>query len=271
MLKLFVSIDLVGSTKFKANPPSSFPPSFSPKGYSPISSPDNWVEWYKHILLMLIELPNSHLLDYTVWKIQGDEVIYSIDIQNKESLIKTLSTFYRSLGFASSFVRPMSQESLDVKAAAWLAFIDEQHNVTIRDNPMEYVGISFDEGFRVAGAFAKKRMFAVTFEIAKIVSTQTPQFIHLLKFERLKGVWNDRGYPVLWYSENPSDEMYGWDYDVELDSDLYSCFKKKVQLDSSGGVSGIEPQEQIMMKIENSLSGRAKSHWDLIKAKLGIS
>lgn len=156
---------------------------------------------------------------FTTWKFQGDEILFFAEVSAQEGLVQGVKKTYNVLQERSLAIRKETDDALDVKAAAWIAFIDSTTNRVFYPNdfvenqgtrkyhyPPDFIGTSIDEGFRVAKAFSASCRLAMAFELACcLIETEAHSRIYVVGAQELKGIWNTKPekkyYPALWYSE----------------------------------------------------------------------
>lgn len=308
-LLAFASFDIVGSTNYKA-------------------TNLDWAKDYQGFL-QEIEKGITKIVGWKVWKRLGDEIIFVRELQpekietrsetvaekrereGKEKIEKKeyqlsgiVEDIYENLILLSGYFRRQEisgYKSLDIKAAMWLAYIDESINITYQDISkntalQDYIGVSMDEGFRVAHACTQPRMLALSFELAYIISTilhhttleadkdKSISNIFFLSYQKLKGIWFDRGYPVYWYVdaknlENEKDEI---GYDAEINNTLMQRFldrlhyyRSKLTYKPTRTSSFIElnhwkEDNDVLKKIEMALLGQYEKHHQKIKGFYNI-
>ncbi len=78
----------------------------------------------------------------------------------------------------------------------------------------DFVGLDIDIGFRGAGYSWSKKL-QVSLDLAYMLSScddRYLKFLKILKRKRLKGVWSERAYPIIWFDPIWAEE--DWDLDV---------------------------------------------------------
>jgi hypothetical protein len=204
---LFVSFDLSGSTDFK------------PKNLD--SWGDTFYDFFEAVARTMTLEYRAATPDifFTTWKFQGDEILFFAEVSTQEGLVQGVKKTYDVLQERSLAIRKETGGALDVKAAAWIAFIDSTTNRVFYPNdfvenqdtpkyhyPPDFIGTSIDEGFRVAKAFSASCRLAIAFELACcLIETEAYSRIYVVGAQELKGIWNKQPekkyYPALWYSE----------------------------------------------------------------------
>jgi hypothetical protein len=204
---LFVSFDLSGSTDYKPKNPDSWG--------------DTFYEFFRALAkTMTIEYrADTPDIFFKTWKFQGDEILFFAEVSTQESLVQGVKKAFAVLQEQSIAICKESNDALDVKAAAWIAFIDgttnrvfypndfvENQGTPTYDYPPDFIGTSIDEGFRVAKAFGAPCRLALAFELACcLIETAAHNRIYVVGAQQLKGIWNKQEskkyYPALWYSE----------------------------------------------------------------------
>lgn len=117
---------------------------------------------------------------------------------------------------------------LQLKATAWIARVSEvkmaedlNENITgnicyyydnkvnivsnyeQREKFREYQGKDIDLGFRIASENTVARKLSLSVELAYILSKNENinQKLYIVGYNKLKGVWNNRPYPIIWYHD----------------------------------------------------------------------
>lgn len=224
-VRLFLSVDLSGSTAFKN----------SQDGEQRERAIPRWVTVFETFYR---DFPAKFRSQYqetqtsrsgsdecpALWKAVGDELVFCGRVNNRTSVMKALMAFIDTL---HSYRKLLADEKipLNVKGAGWLAAFPEPNRaVQLRslngnvnfltasealeaaaDNqPFEYdfLGKAIDTGFRVA-SLARPERFALSVQLARLlVSAEDGSgFDHWIRFDLptvLKGVNGGEGYPVLY-------------------------------------------------------------------------
>lgn len=224
-VRLFLSVDLSGSTAFKNSKDGEARKS----GATP-----NWVTIFQQFYS---DFPSLYAAEFrkqtnasagadvcpALWKAVGDELVFCGRITNKKSCAVALNAFIKTLH--AYRWRLMDQGvNLNVKGAGWLAaFPEPNRTVQLRvkdgapqllpasealeisadEEPFEFdfLGKAIDTGFRVAKR-AQPDRFVLSVQLARLVASDGPNlgFGHQVRLERpstLKGVNRDEPYPNL--------------------------------------------------------------------------
>lgn len=233
-LRLFLSVDLAGSTAFKAGDGGKTVGETSEQAWVKITRqfyhefPKAVANFYRQ------ELNNIHTAlegkHPRTWKTVGDEILFCCRIVNLHHLCICINSFLAALNTYGEVLQ--SEETpLDVKGSGWVAAFPSP-NVTVSLNPehrtadqfpeefeaasdFEFAGVDFlgngvDTGFRIS-QFCSTSVFAMNVELAWLLSTTVslnasaatvPKyqmqriFLHLGRRE-LKGVIKGRPYPII--------------------------------------------------------------------------
>ncbi len=215
---LFFSFDIVNSTAYKTV---------------------NYYGWsvvIDHIISELrIEVKNK-IPRAELWRILGDEVIFIVDVCDREFIFEYISSIYSILidfvndleegtffdkieNFSGTIVNLMKVENIiSLQACAWIAAVTDK--MEIKDKSYsgyvenlfeiieesknikfyEFIGIDIDTGFRLSEQTREKRL-VLSFELAYMLSKR-PDFserLNIITYRKLKGVWNGDAYPIIWY------------------------------------------------------------------------
>lgn len=208
---IFFSFDIVNSTKYK-------------------SATGSWPLVIRSLLDTIRErvARTDSLSDSRLWRVIGDEMIFIIPVQSKANLCDIVSGIFAvtqkisiSLKDGKFFELIQGQQlksaeieilkrqnTLSIKAAAWIAVINDHlknpfDNIVIyyegpaQDGRIsEFLGEDIDAGFRLK-AYTQDRRLCLSVELAAFVEEKN--LLHIMDYTRLKGVWNESLYPVIWY------------------------------------------------------------------------
>lgn len=225
-IRLFLSVDLSGSTAFKDSPAGVD----RDGGATP-----RWVTVFQRFYT---DFPAKYAGNYqrlrnelsgndqcpTLWKAVGDELIFCGRTTNKRSISVALVSFIQTL---HDYRKDIFSENTDLnlKGAAWLAAFPEPNRaVQLRKanggpdlltasealeeaadkRPFDYdfLGKAIDTGFRVAST-AKPQRFSLSVQLARLL-TSAPRGlgndydIHIDQPILLKGVNGGEPYPILY-------------------------------------------------------------------------
>lgn len=213
-VNLFFSFDIVNSTMYK-------------------SITGNWPLIIRQLLedIRSTVFKISDLSTCSLWRVIGDEMIFVMPIYSTEELVIVVDSIFEvtqkisrrlKLGkFFDSLVGQSIQKAdiellkfqtpLSIKAAAWIAIINEKvefpyecikfnysassQNQTIT----EYLGRDIDAGFRLK-SYTQDRRLIVSYELAYLLAKYgKTNELFIMDYVRLKGVWNETLYPIIWY------------------------------------------------------------------------
>ena len=172
-----------------------------------------------------------------VWKIVGDEIIFTVDVRSAKDIpdilyyandiLLTVNKLLekRSMSVDPGLdIAPEAVRSVKFKATAWAAIvnnvikhrtyrIEPSENIYMQyrnqsDNPFgEYFGGDMDIGRRLQ-EYSRAGRLAVSFELAYILfSMNEGRFLQIVSYENIRGVWNNHAYPVIWYHRPKNSKM----------------------------------------------------------------
>lgn len=214
-VELFFSFDIVNSTLYKDT---------------------NYLGWQSVLITLLTDIQKNVTKDIPaaqLWRVLGDEIIFFVTIRDVEEIYSTIDAIYGILfvtnsklkneKFFESIDTEFSEKAIDwmkksnilaVQSAAWLAIILNGNNssFTPYDNIFtkysisesqqinEFLGQDIDTGFRLKKETQDRRL-VVSVELAAILSDKTEYLscLHIITYKSLKGVWQNRLYPIIWY------------------------------------------------------------------------
>ena len=224
-VRLFLSVDLSGSTAFKA----------SSKGVATDNTHEpKWVSSFHHFYS---DFPARYKANYSrttisetpgkcpvVWKAVGDELVFCGRVETRKCVAVALLSFINTLHDYRKYLLTNCPE-LDVKGAGWLAAFPEPNRaVRVRidaageeyisaseeleqaadQSPydFDFLGKAIDTGFRVAHLATPER-FAISVQLARLIA-QMPRgfgFDYSVRLDTpiiLKGVNRGVPYPFLY-------------------------------------------------------------------------
>lgn len=229
-LRLFLSVDLVGSTAFKARTADTE------------TAAEPYPEWVTKFRHFYREFPNILSSRYDralsandghecyqawapqVWKTIGDEIIFCCRLQSYEHLSACITAF---LGALDDYGKVLDHQGkqMDVKGAGWIAAFPApnvtveisydakaEHNADQMDEGLEsradsspadfdFLGKQIDGGFRTAKNAAPDRC-SMSLELAWLLADAVHSGALSVKFsyhgrQPLKGLIQDRPYPIV--------------------------------------------------------------------------
>ena len=204
MLRLFLSVDMVGSTEFKAR--------FTGQGS------EGWLEIFRSFFtsfpLMAAGQVAMEFLDdeatpaIDVWKVMGDEVVFVTTPSSAEELTAMLVALLRTMQLYED--KHFQQLPLRLKGTAWLADFDGQ-NIEIEIPELssktaahlDFIGPDIDLGFRIS-KFARPGSLVISLDVLEVVlsaANAERAALYLMGKEPLKGVMFGRPYPIVWMLE----------------------------------------------------------------------
>lgn len=208
-LKLFLSVDIVGSTEYKQQ--------------FQAGTTQDWLSLFLSFFTDFPQLLDAELAkkatqaDLTpppkvlLWKSLGDELIFTAEIRHRSSVACLLDAFRATLPLAMDNWRQNGNAGLPLKGAAWLAGFPVGNGeiplfspspvrpgVSLTDG-RDYIGPQVDTGFRVK-EHASPRRLALSADLAWLLVSSGAKHLPLYYEGELplKGVIKGRPYPVVW-------------------------------------------------------------------------
>lgn len=166
-----------------------------------------------------------------LWRVIGDEMVYVLPLESEEQLKLAVDAIFEvtqriSISLKSGKFFDLltnqslqkgeinilkTQNKLSVKATAWIAAINEKlispyDNISFYYEASansqilrEYLGRDVDTGFRLK-EYTQDRRLVINMELAcMLLKWGKSNNMHVMDYVRLKGVWNEALYPVIWY------------------------------------------------------------------------
>lgn len=227
LLYVFVSFDLVNSTEYKCNNPE-------------------WARVFYNFYLLTAEKFTGCFSrsEPIVWKRLGDEILFYIILRDKTEMYKLLEYVDETLTRIQEFLS--QYKSIYVKSSVWTAGIatyteDAENYSNVALSPkvykeydsLDFIGSDIDTGFRISKYVTKGRI-VVSAELAYILNKMEcpdgcediSKYLRIVDYEKLKGVWDNKPYPIVWYYSDWNNIKF--DYDEHVDSKIASNIKKKI-------------------------------------------
>ena len=208
---VFFSFDLVGSTKFK-------------------TEKTNWPYVISYFYDTVYKKLKYLIPQIKVWKYLGDEILLYVSICDFDSpsVIYTIpDTVYSiQLKVAEAIQKVSETKKLDVKSTIWMAGVqtvksekfnlstipqtDQNYkNLKVKLNvedqdQVDFLGPDMDIGFRIA-KFAFHHKIVLSADFAYLLYRTKPDDckiddkLRIVSFEKLKGVWDNKYYPIVWF------------------------------------------------------------------------
>jgi len=235
---LFYSFDLVNSTIFKT------------------SHAEEWPSVFKYFYdLIEKELESAHS-GVRVWKYIGDEVLFYKRITRLEELHSAPSKVWNVIKTVTNNLYKEHERTrmvLFIKSTMWIANVRYGGDLYSKSEKIEgndasniifpvsveegsqvgvydFLGPDIDLGFRLS-KFTGKSKVLLSAELAYLLYRQrgevendsNPNYrvednLRIVSYEKLKGIMNERRYPIVWYHETWNERSF--DYDEHFESDI---------------------------------------------------
>ena len=277
---LFISFDLVNSSRFKT------------------ANINNWFDVIYTVLDKIRTNMFSEIDGVELWRTIGDEIVFVLNITSREQLKQTIQEVFIILNevhenlkngnifndgqFSNEEIEYMIEQNiLGIKAAAWIALVSKRtpsrkkmrRNIkyifttsqTEKKPLTEFQGNDIDIGFRVSRYNTRSRRLALSVELAYILSEDAsinPK-LHIISYNKLKGVWDQRIYPVIWYHDEYIAKCKlekSFYYDEDEDDEIIEDYFKKIESNKirykdleyiNTKLNNIAENVNIIRKIEN--------------------
>lgn len=196
-LQLFLSVDIVGSTRLKQRENrSSGEQDWLPIVFSFLHAFPGEVE---KACAKLGGNPGEPL---GVWKLLGDEIIFTAEVRSVADIEVHLAAFVDALADR----RSRGTRGIEVKGTAWIAGFPVANSILpLGDGSSDFLGASIDTGFRLARLSTPRRL-SLSVELAWILlrDDRTSLDIRYAGRRQLDGVLVPGGYPAFYVDVSPS-------------------------------------------------------------------
>lgn len=171
-----------------------------------------------------------------LWRVLGDEAIFIVRINTENEIYKYIDiindilismvndlkngNMFENLSYFTKDERDLmkKQNIISLKGAAWIAVVSKmesngtsaingeyenisaQYNASDKYKIFEFLGNDIDTGFRISKETTERRLI-ISFELAYMLSKRTECLskIFIITYKKLKGVWQNKLYPIIWY------------------------------------------------------------------------
>jgi hypothetical protein len=256
-LYVFFSFDLVNSTIYKNRQKKMWPTVF----------------YYFYQIIK--EEIRREFNEIQVWKYIGDEILFFRDLKSSADLFQIVPGAFRALkstlGYLDKLFKTEDLKPLSLKGTLWIAPVievkgedfadfkpkwDESANIALNvtyeneSSFKDFLGPDIDIGFRIAH-YSWKEKLVVSADLAfLLLKSNTPgtddnqsvaNDLRIVSYEDLKGIWDSRYYPVIWYYDDWKKINDSFEYDDR--------FKEKIIGHIIGNI--IKGQTEKMDKLEH--------------------
>ena len=231
---LFFSFDIVNSTEYK-------------------NINDNW----KKIFNKFFESCKYYLKEHTkdsfrydakVWKMIGDEILFYLPVFSKEEIYHAPDCAFETLKNCIKILEFESERALGVKGTLWISYVkdyatdENADNIIIKEKEFDHYNLDFlgpdiDIGFRIS-KFSFNGQLVIDAKLAcyitkfgsEIDKKHISENMKIVSWEKLKGVWNNRHYPIVWYNNDWNRINESFQYDTKFYSSIVKNIINKVDI-----------------------------------------
>ncbi|MEW6237308.1 MAG: NUDIX domain-containing protein [Candidatus Omnitrophota bacterium] len=238
---IFFSFDIANSTRYKT--------------ISKQSGPESWPVMMHRFYEYIANGLKKRLQDsINIWKFVGDEVLLYKKINKIEEAIKCIEISYSLMHDVINFLHnefPDAKTHLSIKSVLWcadvkyvlpqnseelkgpiknIAILQESVNGLTKSVLLDFLGPDVDIGFRIAKCATQRRL-VISSDLAYIITLKSKKLrnkLFIISYEPLKGIWDGRPYPIIWYEEDWSNIKDSFLYDEHYNNE----FVKKIRENS---------------------------------------
>lgn len=259
---IFISVDLVNSTSYK-------------------QYDKNWPNVFSDFFSIVQENFISKIPGLAVWKYVGDEVLFYKEIDNLNSILESPSEVFKLMESCQKKLHNDNKKSknrLYLKSTIWIAPVrkstDTECDIVnvipdLKESIRDYIGVDIDEGFRIS-KFSSQGKLVVDATLAYILlkNKETVNIrcdynvedrLKIVGYRKLKGIWENRLYPIIWYHKSWADIDSMYLYDEEEISDICKSLKT-----SNYEVEPISRLHKILSEV-NLIDDKVNKILDIVK------
>ena len=225
-IRLFLSVDLVGSTAFKQSRQAWLP--------ALLNFYRNFDQVVHAQYRAFRQRSNAHVSPPEFWKSNGDELLYTCELVTRAQAVDAINIWLAALSAYRCDLATLAEE-LDVKSTAWIALFPAPNSEVFfrrggvefqsdaADDPIllqaemrdqwyagkarndiirDFVGPSIDTGFRLTN-WASPRRLILSADLAFLLTSsyatsEEPLPLHFSGGQKLRGVIDNQPYPMIW-------------------------------------------------------------------------
>lgn len=215
MNRLFLSVDIAGSTAFKTKHRDPNEASYWPRLY------EGFMEDFPAKLAAVVQEESDAekvSLEVDIWKLLGDEIIFESQVSDPLEAHALTRAFYLTLHAEDERWRRV--HGLRLRGTAFTAEFPNENKLILLERASsnspdgrDFIGPDIDLGFRLTKA-ARPGCLVVSMDLVDIlarISPSRPLIFHWVGWEHFKGVYADKPYPVFWVTNERSPYLYPWD------------------------------------------------------------
>ncbi|MBL0721724.1 MAG: hypothetical protein JJV88_04005, partial [Sulfurovum sp.] len=195
VLRLFISIDIVGSTNYKVA----------------LTKEKNQVQpwlqffsdFYKYFPLVLNKFTDINGKDFNIdkirylkiWKLLGDEIVFFIELVDyREAELYIVSLMDAIWDFKATYM----PDNLSLKASSWIAGFPVNNSEFLIDKHIDFIGPSIDTGFRLS-KFANDEKLIISVDLAILLLARNNERLYYFfdGYQILKGLFSNKKYPII--------------------------------------------------------------------------
>lgn len=227
---IFISIDLVNSTSYKL-------------------TDQNWPNVFADFFGIVQDNFKKNIPNLQVWKYVGDEVLFFKEISDLNSLLKIPSNVFKQMELCQKKLhiqKPECKNILYLKATLWIAAVKNSSDTQNKNIPNvmplleeslhDYIGVDIDEGFRISKFSSQNKLVIdsklsyILLKYKDLVNTlcdyNVEDRLKIVGYKKLKGIWNNRLYPIIWYHKSWANMDSMFLYDEYDSSEICSTLKE---------------------------------------------
>lgn len=189
-LRLFMSIDLEGSTRAKQ-----------------VSAKTGKNTWLPQLTTFLTDFEADYFFrvlktDFPAikepicWKTLGDELLYQVEINQRGQVVPYIKALCNAVAEWNSDSKAKNISRLKVKGAAWLAGFPVSNTLLPLANGLDFVGPAIDLGFRLSKYSSPKQLSVSVDLLCLLREEKFDGNIFFQGRKETKGILDGNGYPV---------------------------------------------------------------------------
>jgi isopentenyldiphosphate isomerase len=192
-----------------------------------------------------------------VWKMIGDEILFYLCVDSENILYESPKKTFDVLRKCIAFIEQTEKAKplLSVKATLWSASVhysketSTHTNIIVKewqydDEILDFLGPDIDIGFRIA-KYSLAAVLVIEAKLAclltklktDIESNHISKYMRIVSCQQLKGVWDGRHYPIVWYRDDWTYSQNMFVYDEKYNSEIVH------QIEASKGTSLVDVEQ----------------------------
>lgn len=205
-LKIFFSVDIVGSTKYKHEITKKEMVTWLPFFFDFFE--DFPTYFRRNVTAQFEKAENVQLCIVEIWKTLGDELLFQTSLTDSKQASILLKAFVLTIEEYNEIIAVSSKESnLRLKGTAWVSGFPVSNAEITAGEKIDFIGPGIDLGFRLSKLSSDTKT-VISIGLALLILKNAGNDLEFGYDSRsqLKGITSQKGYPIIYVRVKSSKE-----------------------------------------------------------------